>query len=250
MKLSILLSLCLVGFLTSTVRAEPLKAAAPTAESLVLIPELACTYETTVLPKVPGAMETRAPWRMWRSSREVEIHKVGSKDGEAFALDGAGGVMVFRILHPERSEVFFNAMEVRILGGHPDWNQCCSVVSKNFLMKNLARVGEEVYLDRPVERFTGEVEKNKWTVLWSEKDSLAVSVMIENDTFTARSELRECYALKDAPWERLRSRGYRVVPYTELGDNDTDPAMKRLMSRMGIACSHKGCGPVCLTPQP
>jgi len=187
---------------------------------------------------------------MWRSSREVEIHKVGSKDGEAFALDGAGGVMVSRILHPERSEVFFNAMEVRILGGHPDWNQCCSVVSKEFLDKNLSPAGEEVYLDRSVVRFTGQVEKNKWTVLWSEKDRLAVSVMIENDALTARSELRECYALKDAPWERLRSRGYRVVPYTELGDNDTDPAMKRLMTRMGISCSHKGCGSVCLTPQP
>jgi hypothetical protein len=244
--LNVLLSLLLSFLPMSAPRAW---SAAPTAETLKEIPEIATQYETTFQPKTAGATPIVSRWRLWRSMREVEVYQVGSKDGEAYALDGAGGVIFFRILHPERTQVFFNAMELRILGHSVDWDRCCSLIGAGFVHENLKLTGEETYLGRTVQRFEGEVDSEKWSVLWSEKDQLAVSVISENAVRVAKTEMKEIFELKDQPWDRLRARGYKTVPYTELADNDTDPEMKLIMRRLGMKCSHKGCGPVCLTPR-
>jgi hypothetical protein len=155
-----------------------------------------------------------------------------------------------RILHPERAEVVFNAMELRILGRPVDWGSCCSLVSPEFVQKALEKKGSQTFLDHEVWEYQGELQGQQWTVLWDEKDQLAVSIEVEHDGRISKTVLQERHPLSEQPWERLRSRGYEQIGYTELGDNDTDMHVKRIMTRMGIKCSHKGCAAVCLTPGP
>jgi len=212
--------------------------------------ELACQFETSSRAKDGTQRGGKYVWRMWRAKREVEVYQVGSKDGEAWMLDGAGGVILGRILHPERSEVRFDAMQLRILGQKVDWSKCCSLVSLEFLESALTFRGEGSFLGRPVREFNGQVGSEKWSVLWSDEDTLAVSIEVENDKTMSKTVLQERHELNAKPWERLRDRGYESIDYTDLGDGDTNPKIRRIMTRLGIKCSHGGCGPVCLTPQP
>ena len=212
--------------------------------------EVACQFETSFRGKDGTQREGKYVWRMWRAKREVEVYQVGSKDGEAWMLDGAGGVILGRILHPERTEVRFDAMQLRILGQAVDWSKCCSLVSLEFLESALTFRGEGSFLGRPVREFSGQVGSEKWNVLWSSEDKLAVSIEVENEKTVSRTVLQERHELNAKPWERLRDRGYESIDYTDLGDGDTNPKIRRIMTRLGIKCSHKSCGPVCLTPQP
>jgi len=244
MKLFERAGLLLVLFFAAIVGAEAV-AAAPPAQTLS---ELACQFETSTRLKAGGQVEGSYIWRLWRSGREVEVYQVGSRDGEAWMLDGAGGVMFARILHPERAEVVFNAMELRILGRPADWARCASLVSKSLLEQLKRDPQSQVFQGLEVFEYSGLIGTEKWTVRWSDAEQLAVSIEVDSQTRISTTVLMERYALKDQPWERLRARGYEQIGYTELGDNDTDPRMKRIMSRMGISCSHNGCSVVCLTP--
>jgi hypothetical protein len=225
----------------------PAQEAKPLSESHS---ELACQFETTAHFKDESKPDVKYTWRMWRAKHEVEVYQLGSRDGEAWRLDGAGGVMLARILHPERVEVVFNAMELRIQKRPADWYRCCSLVSEELLGNLLKPVGSQSFLGREVQEFKGEIGSEKWSVLWDKEDQLAVSIEVESDKLICKTSVQERHPLSQQPWERLTSRGYESLGYTELADNDTDPRIKRIMARMGIKCSHKGCGPVCLTPQP
>jgi len=112
----------------------------------------------------------------------------------------------------------------------------------------LKESGVQLHLGKEVKEFKGQLGSQQWTVLWSDEDQLAVSIEIENESQISKTVLKERHDLNGQPWERLRTRGYEQIGYTELGDNDTDPRMKRIMNRMGIKCSHSGCGVMCLTP--
>lgn len=212
--------------------------------------EIACQFETSTQLKGAEQPDGSYVWQMWRSKHEVEVYQVGSKEGEAWALDGGGGVMQSRILHPDRAEVVFNAMELKILGKPVNWSRCCSLVEPDFLKQSLHKTGNQMFLGREVQVFKGVVGAQEWTVLWDPKDEIAVSIEIEHGGRISRTILREKHVLGEQPWVRLRSRGYEQIAYTELGDNDTDPRIKRIMTRLGIKCGHKACDGVCLTPGP
>ena len=212
--------------------------------------EIACQFETTTHFQNGERPDGRYVWRMWRSKREVEVSQLGARDGEAWILDGAGGVMYSRVLHPERTEVLFNAMDLRILGRSVDWARCSSLVSPEMLAASFKETGSKRFLEWDVKEFQGTVGAQKWTVLWLADTRIAVSVEIESEGRVSRTVLQELHPLEKQPWDRLRSRGYEQIDYTELGDNDTEPRMKRIMSRMGIKCSHNSCGVMCLTPDP
>lgn len=212
--------------------------------------EIACQFQTNTHFKGGEKPDGQYVWRMWRSAREVEVYQVGTRDGESWILDGAGGVMYARILHPERAEVLFNAMELRILGRAADWARCSSLISPDILKRVLKEKGKQIHLGKEVKVFEGEIASQKWTVFWSDEDQIAVSIEIEGEKLVSRTVLQARHELNVQPWERLRARGYEQIGYTELGDNDTDQRMKRIMNRMGIKCTHNGCAVMCLTPDP
>ena len=211
----------------------------------VAAPELACQFETVFESKTQTQPSFKSTWRFWRTNEEVESWQVGSKEGEVTSLDGAGGVQFRRIFHPERTEVFYSAMELKVLGKTRDWSQSFSLVAPTFLKEQLAPAGTEVMLETPVEKYEGTVDGRKWAVHWSTKDQLAYLIRVESERGVSTTTLCERHALEKQPWERLRKRGYNSIDFADLGDSETNPVIRRIMNRLGISCSHKSCGGVC-----
>ena len=225
----------------------PCKGTAPSAGGVVP-PELACQFETVFESKLQNQPSFKSMWRFWRATEEVESWQVGSKEGEVAALDGAGGVHFRRVFHPERTEVFYSAMELRVLGMTRDWGQSYSLVAPEFLKDKLAPGGAEVLLDTTLEKYEGTVDGRQWVVLWSAREQLAYQLRVESERGVSTTTLLERYPLEKQPWERLRKRGYNSIDFADLGDSETNPVIRRIMNRLGISCSHKSCGGVC-TPQ-
>jgi hypothetical protein len=211
--------------------------------------ETAFEFETHFLPKGDAPSDTLSKWRMWRSKTEVEVWQIGSKDGEVWGLDGAGGVMFKRIFHPERTEVVFTAMDLKVIGHPVDWERCFSLVSRKFIEEFLKPAGKESFQSQELESFEGEAQGSRWRVLWSDSLQMAVQVRVENDKGTSITKLSESHPLAEQPWQRLRERGYQAMDFSDLGDSENDPTVKRLMRRMGMKCTHGSCGSVCLIPK-
>jgi len=212
-------------------------------------PELACQFETVFESKVSSQPSFKSVLRRWRGAQEVESWQVGSKEGEVSELDGAGGVQFRRIFHPERTEVFYSAMELKVLGKTQDWSKSFSLVAPAFLVEKLAPAGQEVLLDTPLEKYVGSVDGRKWEVLWSQRDQLAYRLRVESERGVSTTTLLERHPLDKQPWDRLRKRGYNAIDFADLGDMETNPVIGRIMSRLGISCSHKSCGGVCAPPK-
>ncbi len=222
----------------------PCKGTVPPVEGAVP-PELACQFETVFESKVQNESSFKAVWRLWRATEEVESWQVGSKEGEVAGLDGAGGVHFRRVFHPERTEVFYSAMELKVLGKTRDWRQSYSLVAPEFLKEQLAPNGMEVLLDTTLEKYEGTVDGRHWVVLWSAREQLAYRLRVESERGVSTTTLLERYPLDKHPWERLRKRGYNSIDFADLGDSETNPVIRRIMNRLGISCSHKSCGGVC-----
>jgi hypothetical protein len=212
-------------------------------------PELACQFETVFESRLQSQPSFKAVWRLWRASEEVESWQIGSKEGELTALDGAGEVQFRRIFHPERTEVFYSTMELKVLGKTRDWAQSYSLVAPAFLKEKLSATGTEVMFDASLEKYEGTVDGRKWVVLWSPQDQLAYQLRVESERGTSTTTLLERHLLDKQPWERLRKRGYHSIDFADLGDSETNPVIRRIMNRLGISCSHKSCGGICLPPQ-
>ena len=208
-------------------------------------PELACQFETIFESKVQSQPSFKSVWRLWRGAQEVESWQVGSKEGEVAERDGAGGVQFRRIFHPERMEVFYSAMELKVQGKPQDWSKSFSLVAPAFLTERLAPAGQDVLLDTPLEKYEGSVDGRKWEVLWSKRDQLAYRLRVESERGVSTTTLLERHPLDKQPWESLRKRGYNSIDFADLGDSETDPTIRRIMNRLGMSCSHKSCGGVC-----
>ena len=208
-------------------------------------PELACQFETVFESKSQNQPSFKSVWRLWRGTEEVESWQVGSKEGEVTSLDGAGGVQFRRVFHPERTEVFYSAMELKVLGKTRDWSQSFSLVSPSFLKEKLVVTGSEVLLGTTLEKYEGTVEGRNWKVLWSPLEQLAYQVHVDSERGSSTTTLFERYSLDHQPWERLRKRGYNSIDFADLGDSETNPVIRRIMDRLGVSCSHRSCGGVC-----
>lgn len=211
--------------------------------------EIACQFETVFESKVSGSPSFKSAWRLLRRDGSVESWQLGATEGEVFELDGAGGVQVRRFFHTERVEVFYSAMELKVLGRSQDWNQCYSLVSPVFLKEKLTPIGTEVLLGVTVQKYEGNVEERKWRVLWSEPEQLAYQVRVESERGVSTSTLTERHPLKAAPWETPRKPGYHSIDFADLGDSESNPRFRRVMNRLGISCSHKSCAGICLPPR-
>lgn len=233
------LALCLASLLLPSVAISHAKAERPAQE-------IACQFETVFESKAGGTPSFKSAWRLLRRDGVVESWQLGGTEGEVFELDGAGGVQVRRFFLAERVEVFYSAMELKVLGRPQDWNQCYSVVAPAFLKEKLAHTGTEVLLGVTVEKYEGEVEGRRWRVLWSEPEQLAYQVRVESERGVSTSTLTERHPLRSAPWETPRKPGYHLIDFADLGDSESNPRFRRVMSRLGISCSHKSCAGICL----
>lgn len=212
-------------------------------------PELACQFETVFESKPESKDSFKSVWRLIRRAGQVESWQLGATEGELVELDGAGGVQVRRFFHPERIEVFYSAMELRVLGKSQNWEQCCSVVAPAFLREKLKANGTEALLGVTLQKYEGVLEGRVWTVLWSEAEQLAYRIRVESERGVSTTTLMERYALDAKPWDTPRKSGYQSIDFADLGDSESNPRFRRVMSRLGISCSHKSCAGICFPPR-
>jgi hypothetical protein len=202
-------------------------------------PEVAAEFETTFSSESKSTQTRR--WRLFRDQQSVETSELGSPDGEEWILNADQSVTYRRLFHPERRAVEYSPRDLALSKIPAEWSRIAHVVSPKLLEKLKAS-------DQPNSpntlRYEGEVDGQSIVVLWSTTLEIPTQVETKGPSGNTNVVLVQSHKLSDSPWLRLGKRDYHTIEFTDLGDSEQDPIIKRILLRMGKA--HQ-CGTLCAT---
>lgn len=210
------------------------EAASPPRSSL---PAVACQFVTSI-DDGNESDPTKREWRLWRSETEVETQEVGDKDGEVWIRNPQGQITYFRVFHPERRAIEYQPVDLSMAKSAPQWDRLQSVISPDFLTSNLKRTGEEKVLDRTATRYEGEVDGSRFEVLWLDTEQLPALVRETREKHVSTITLTELHPLQESPWPFGLRKDYEIIDYADLGDKESDPALRQMLQRGAPGSGH------------
>jgi hypothetical protein len=208
-------------------------------QPLVAAPDIAAEFETSYSSEADATQSRR--WRLFRDQHSVETSELGSPDGEEWILNADQSVTYRRLFHPERRAVEYSPRDLALSKTPAEWSRIAHVVSPKLLEKLKPT-------DQPSKpdalRYEGEVDGQSITVVWSKTLELPERVETKGPSGHTKVVLVQHHRLSDSPWMRLGKRDYHTIEFTDLGDSEQDPIIKRILQRMGKI--HQ-CGSLCAT---
>lgn len=219
------------AFLPLLARAEEPHAAEQNA------PAIACEFET-IIEQGDASEPKKRVWRLWRSEAEVETQEVGDKDGEAWNRNARGEITYYRVFHPERRAIEYQPTDLTIAKSTPEWDRLRSVISPEFIAKNLKRIGEEKVLDRTAIRYEGDVSGSKFEVLWLDAEQVPALVRETRDKHVSTIKLTSIQLLDHSPWPFGLKNDYEIIEFADLGDKESDPTLQQMLKRGGHGPAH------------
>jgi hypothetical protein len=208
-------------------------------QPIVAAPDIAAEFETSYSSEAEAAQSRR--WRLFRDQQSVETSELGSPDGEEWILNADQSVTYRRLFHPERRAVEYSPRDLALSKTPAEWSRIAHVVSPKLLEK-LKPTHQPSKPDAL--RYEGEVDGQSITVIWSKTLELPECVETKGPSGHTKVVLVQHHRLSDSPWMRLGKRDYHTIEFTDLGDSEQDPVIKRILQRMGKV---RQCGSLCAT---
>lgn len=209
------------------------------SRQLVAVPDIAAEFETSYASESEKTQSRR--WRLFRDQQSVETSELGSPDGEEWILNADQSVTYRRLFHPERRAVEYSPRDLALSKTPAEWSRIAHVVSPK-LLEMLKSTHQPSAPDAL--RYEGEVNGQIITIVWSKTLELPELVETKGPSGHTKVVLVQHHKLSDSPWMRLGKRDYHTIEFTDLGDSEQDPIIKRILQRMGKV--HQ-CGSLCAT---
>ena len=199
------------------------------------LPAIACEFETITESTRGEAPPKNRAWRLWRSETGVETQELGNPDAEAWERNARGEVAYFRIFHPEKRAIEYKATDLSLAKSAPNWDRLTSVITPEFIARNLKRTGEDNVFERAAERYEGEVDGSRFEVLWLAAEQIPALVReIQGDRVTTIT-LKAIHPLAQSPWPFGLKNEYEIIDFADLGDKESDPTLQSMLRRTSHA---------------
>lgn len=199
-------------------------------------PTVAARFEVRVSPAAGEAPPPRT-WLLWREPDRVET-RLPTGVGEIWRRDGRGDVYYRRLFHEHRRLIEYTPVDLRALGAAPDWARLAHLIDPALLGNELKRVGTTTAFDRAAIRYRGRVRGIRHEVLWLVRERLPARMRLQYGDRTVTVRLKAIHPIERSPWPRTNTDAYRVTDYADIGDDDADPFLRRLLNEAGPAHAH------------
>ncbi len=208
---------------------------------------IACHYEKQVFTTGhPPSSPT--DWYFWRDEHHTETRDEASRQGDLWERDGREQLTYTRIFLDEKATLEYSSVDLLTSGMTPPWQQLRSLVDPKALGAVLKRQPGATRSGLVVEHYTGTLDGMVTNIDWLPR--LQLPARLEKKTGQGGFSLRltTCHPLEKAAWKpgSLEARNrFRALEYTDLGDMESDPQVKRLLDSMGeqAHAHHQGQGP-------
>lgn len=187
----------------------------------------------------PAAGETPRPrtWLLWREPDRVET-RLPTGVGELWWRDVRGDVHYQRLFHEHRRLIEYTPVDMHALGAAPDWARLAHLIDPALLGNELKRIETTTAFGRAAVRYRGRVRGIRHEVLWLVRERLPAHMRIRYDDRTVTVRLKAIHPIEQSPWPRTNTEAYRVTDYADIGDDEADPYLRRLLNEAGPAHAH------------
>lgn len=199
-------------------------------------PAVVARFELSVAPAAGGPLR-RQTWLLWREADRVET-RTKNGDGEIWRRNPRGDVHYQRVFHRQKRTIDYTAGDLRALDAVPDWARLAHTIDPALLGAELKRIESTTALGRPAVRYRGKVRGVRQEVVWLARERLPAWMRMKYRDRTVTVRLKEVHALAQSPWPRARTNGYAATDYADIGDNEADPFLRRLLNEAGPAHAH------------
>lgn len=194
---------------------------------------IACRFEWRVIPAGGEEQEVRSEWFLWRRPSLIEIREKGGESGEVWERGPDRRISYRRIFHEERRVIEYTPGDLRALRREPDWARLSNLVDPALLGRDLKRSGEEERLGRRAERYRGRLDGVEVELLWLSREQIPALIREIYPDRERQLRLIEIYPLEESPWPHGRFAEYRHTDYADIGDQEADPFLRKLLNEGG-----------------
>jgi len=196
---------------------------------------ITCHYQKQVFVKGQPA-SSPADWYFWRDVHHTETRDTASRQGDLWERDNRGQLTYTRIFLDEQVTLEYSNVDLLTSGMTPQWSQLRSLVNPEILGSALKRQPVATRSTLALEHYAGILDGLVTDIDWLPQLQLPARIGKKNDQGGFSLQLTTCHPLEQSPWKpgSLEARNrFRALEYTDLGDMESDPQVKRLLTRMG-----------------
>jgi hypothetical protein len=175
-------------------------------------------------------------WYFWRNANKIEMRDEQSNQGEIWEKHLNGKLSYTRLFFNEGIALDFTPGDLAALDLNPAWEELNFIIPEEELGKSLKLISNEQTSNTPVEHYQGNIKGMAAEVDWLPTLKLPLRVLKHQkaDNFSlvlAQCEDSNFMALK--PSSPKSANSLRHIDFTDLGDMEDDPAVKKLEQLIG-----------------
>ncbi len=191
---------------------------------------LACQFEkqaTTANDK------QHSHWYLWRTPMRMETRDELTQQGELWERNNQAQLFYTKVFFHEKTAVEFVPGDLAALGKSPSWPQLNSLIDPAVLGKQLLLTQQRIG-DIEVQHYRGKLQHAEIELAWLPKIQLPLRLWKKMPDEELVLTLKTCSpTLPVQPISQTELNQFRHLDYTDFGDMEDDPQVKRLEILMG-----------------
>lgn len=228
-KCLILIALTLAGCASST---QDFYNELPTGLNAVTnASTLACQFEKQV---TTANDKQHSHWYLWRAPMRMETRDELTQQGEFWERNNQAKLFYTKVFFNEKAAVEFVPGDLAALGKSASWPQLSSIIDPAVLGKQLQLIQEQRISDMQVQYYRGKLQQADVELAWLPTMQLPLRLLKKMPDEELVLTLKTCaQPLPVHPISQSELNQLRRLDYTDFGDMEDDPLVKRLEMLMG-----------------
>lgn len=195
-----------------------------------------CKFDKQFDGDNPGVNNVN-PWYFWRNGNQIEMRDEQSNQGEIWEKGQNGKLSYTRLFFNEGIALDFTPGDLVALDLNPAWDELNFIISPDELGKSLKLAGKERVQNMPIEHYQGILKGVVTEVDWLPTLKLPARIVKQQKEGNFSLVLAQCDDVdyRDLKPSNPRSvNNLRHIDFTDLGDMEDDPAVKKLEQLIGV----------------
>ncbi|KJV07319.1 hypothetical protein [Methylocucumis oryzae] len=192
---------------------------------------LACQFDKQV---TTAKDKQQSHWYLWRAPMRMETRDELTQQGELWERNNQAQMFYTKLFFNEKTIVEFVPGDLAALGKSPSWPQLHSLIDPAVLGKRLLLTQEQRIGDTQVQHYRGKLQQAEIELAWLPNMQLPLRLWKKMPEEELVLTLKTCaQTLPVQPISQTELSQFRHLDYTDFGDMEDDPLVKRLEMLIG-----------------
>ena len=197
--------------------------------------DIACRYETKVIPNKKSNKPSINAWYFWRSPNMIQTQDANGDRGEIWLRTIKDSVQYRKLYISDKTAVEYMPADMPTNNIDFNWDKLSNMLSQSEL-DSMKLVKKTHVMNRNAQVYRGKIGAQSIEVTWLMEEKLPASIIKKDKLETIELHLIEIAALSVAQQKPLtidEISNYRHIDATDFGDMEHDPFVVKIMAENG-----------------